>query len=269
MAEQIYRKPEDYDLEHEGSTEDIEFFVRLATRFQPKRVLELACGSGRVTLPLAEAGSEQDFTVTGVELAPEMLEQARKRREESAPAIHDRLELVAGDMRTWEAETSFDLVVSPCSSMCHLLTLEDRLAAWQCARTNLVPGGRFVVDVSMPDLAAYMDSFMTPPRALIEIDRDTSDPASGIRLLRYKTTRYLAHRQTAQIRYLYDKFSAASSGDPPDRYLSDYESHVYFPEEMRLLFLHTGFRIESIYGDYRARSLGPASRQMIVVGVRE
>jgi hypothetical protein len=47
----IYERPRDYDLEHEGDDEDIEFYLRLLTEWQPKRVVELASGSGRVTIP--------------------------------------------------------------------------------------------------------------------------------------------------------------------------------------------------------------------------
>ena len=45
-TEPIYRNPRDYDLEHEGDDEDIAFYLRLATRLKPRRVLELACGAG-------------------------------------------------------------------------------------------------------------------------------------------------------------------------------------------------------------------------------
>jgi hypothetical protein len=168
-------------------------------------------------------------------------------------------------MRTWQADEPFDLIVTPCSSMCHLLTLEDQLLAWKQAYANLAPGGRFVVDVTMPNLAVYADSFTTPPRSIVEIDRDTTDPETGTRLLRYKTTRYIAHEQRARIRFLYDKFEAQGG---LDHYVSDYESHVYFPREMQLLFLHTGFEIEEVYGDYQGRPLGTTSRQMITVGVK-
>jgi SAM-dependent methyltransferase len=266
MPEQIYERPDDYDLEHEGDTEDIAFFVRLAERLKPKRLLELACGSGRVTLPLAEAGARSGFRVVGLELVPEMLREAERRRAEAAPEVQANLELVPGDMRSWQADEPFDLIVTPCSSICHLLSLEDQVAAWRNAHGNLQPGGRFVVDVSMPNLAAYADSFTTPPRAVVEIDRDATDADTGERLIRYKTTRYLAHEQKAEIRYLYDKFA---EGRSPDHYVSDYHSHVYFPRELHLLFLHTGFRIEAVYGDYHGRPLGPASRQLIIVGVKE
>ena len=91
VPEAIYQRPEDYDLEHVGDTEDVQFFCTLITALAPKRVLELACGNGRVTLPLAEAGAAHDFDVVGLELVPEMLEAARQKREEASPEVHQRL----------------------------------------------------------------------------------------------------------------------------------------------------------------------------------
>ena len=58
------------------------------------------------------------------------------------------------------------------------------------------------------------------------------------RLLRYKTTRYLPHEQRAEIRFLYDKFP---EGDRVDRYVSDFDCHVYYPREVELLYRVTGF----------------------------
>src|SRR5439155_18349159 len=94
------------------------------------------------------------------------------------------LTLIQGDMRSWKCDKPFDLIFSPGSSMCHLLSLEDQLSTWRRAWEKLVSGGRFIVDVSMPAHAAYADSFLTPPREVVEVDRDTSDPETGERLIR-------------------------------------------------------------------------------------
>ena len=263
--EAVYQRPADYELEHIGDTEDIEFFCDLARRLRPRRVLELACGSGRVTVPLAETGAAQGFAVVGIELVPEMLEVAQKKRAESSAATQERLLLLEGDMRNWKADQPFDLIVTPCSSMCHLLTLEDQLAAWRRAYDNLVPGGRFVVDVRMAELGNYVDSLRSPTRETVEIDLDTFDAESKTRLLRYKTTRYRAHEQKACIRYLYDKFIGAA---PPERSISDFESHVFYPRELELLYRYAGFHVESIFGDYQGRPLHPKSPQLIVVGLK-
>ena len=263
MAEPIYKQPDAYDLEHEGDSEDIGFFVRLAVEFRPKRVLELACGTGRVTIPLAESGHKHGFDVVGLEIIPEMLKAAEDRRAEAPAEIQRRLTLIQGDMRHWKADEPFDLILTPNSSMCHLLLLEDQIKAWSQARENLAPGGRFVVEVSMPDHAAYAESFQTPPREIVQIDRDTRSSDSDERLIRFRTTRYLAHEQRAKIRFIYDRLSGENV---QERFVSDYESHVYYPRELQLLYLHTGFEVEAIYGDHQGRALTESARSLIMIG---
>ena len=99
MTDTIYRRPEDYDLEHEGDERDIEFYRELVVRLRPRRMLELACGSGRLTIPLAEAAP--GMTVVGVELSGEMLELARRKLSDAGPDLGRRVTLHCGDMRTW------------------------------------------------------------------------------------------------------------------------------------------------------------------------
>jgi SAM-dependent methyltransferase len=261
--EAIYERPRDYDLEHEGDDEDVAFYQRLLSRWRPRRVLELASGSGRVTIPLACTAEGVGAEIVGLEVAAPMLEEARRKHETLTDAQRACARFVDGDMRQWRSAEPFDLVIAPCSSLSHLLTLEDQLATWQRAFDNLVPGGRFVADLTMPNLAAYAESLQTPPRTLVEIDVDTRDPRTGTRLLRYKTTRYLPHQQRAEIRFLYDRFPEEAGAD---RYVSDFECHVYYPREVELLFMLTGFTVESRWGDYAWRPLRPTSRQLIVVG---
>ena len=262
--EAIYERPADYDLEHEGDNEDIDFYVNLVTRLKPRRVLELASGSGRVTIPLARQAVALDFALVGLEIAEPMLAEAERKRTGLPPEAQGKLSFVKADLRSWAADDPFDLIITPCSSLSHLLTIDDQLAAWRRAHGNLVEGGRFVADLTMPNLPVYSESMQTPPRTTLEIDIDTSDPKTGARLLRYKTTRYLPHEQRAEIRFLYDKFPEGQQR--VDRYVSDFDCHVYYPRELELLFRSTGFQIEAKYGDYYGRPLRPSSRGLIYVG---
>lgn len=261
----IYERPRDYDLEHEGDEEDVRFYLDLVRRLRPKRVLELAAGSGRVTVPVAGIAEEVGCDIVGLELAAPMLEEAERKKRELPEGQRQRLTFVRGDLRDWAADEPFDLIFTPCSSLTHLLTLDDQIAAWRRAHDNLSAGGRFVVDLVMPNLPAYADSMQSPPRTPVEIDIDTCDPDTGERLLRYKTTRYIPHEQRAEIRFLYDKLAKNVA---VDRYVSDFESHVYYPREVELLFRLTGFEVESRYGDYRMRPLRSTSRAMIFTAVR-
>ena len=257
----IYDSPADYDLEHEGDAQDTVFYCALMDRLRPARLLEFGCGSGRLTLPIADVLAQWSGSVTGVDLSDDMLQQARNRRPDTigAPAI----QFAHGDMRTWRSHDTFDMVVIGCSSITHLLTLDDQLAVWRNAFAQLRPGGRFVLDISVPNLGSYVDSLRTPPRVLSEIDVDRIDEETGLRLVRHKTTRFDIVRQRADIQFIYDKFQDARL---IERYISDFTSHVYFPRELVLLYMMSGFTIESVWGDFAFRAPGPGSRDLVMVG---
>jgi SAM-dependent methyltransferase len=262
---QLYRRPDEYDLEHTGDEADLKFYVELATRLKPKSVLELACGTGRITLPMAEEGARSGFSVVGLDSEATMLKLARDKVRRLSPSARKRIKLVQGDMRKWHGRGPFELIIVPCSSITHLLEMRDQLGVWLRAYQNLAPGGRFVVEAPMPNFSAYADSFANPPRILVEIDRDVTDPKRNVRLVRRRTVTYLPDEQRAQIRFLYEKYRRKSL---VESYIDDFESHVYFPRELRLLFLHTGFEIEDVFGDYNRRPLSAKSEQMIVIGRR-
>jgi SAM-dependent methyltransferase len=261
----IYRRPDEYDLEHVGDEEDVLFYVSLARSLHPKSVLELACGTGRITVPLAEEAARSGFSVVGLDSEANMLKQAREKAAQMPAATRKRLRLVNGDMRKWHGRESFDLIVVPCASISHLLELQDQLDVWRRAFQNLAPGGRFVVETVMPNFSAYADSFANPPRTIVEIDRDVTDEPRKVRLIRRRTVTYLPYEQRAQIRFLYEKYHRKIL---VESYIDDFESHVYFPRELRLLFLHTGFEIEDFFGDYNRRPLRPSSQMMIMIGRR-
>jgi len=262
---EIYKHPNEYDLEHLGDDEDIAFYVSLVRSLRPRRIMELGCGTGRVTLPIAEEGARSGCEVIGLDNEPQMLERAQQSLVDAAPEVRRYLRFIHGDMRTFSAEPKLDLIVIPCASMSHVLELDDQIAVFKRCYANLNPGGRFIVEVTMPNLAAYADSFRVPPRTPLEIDLDRSDDGDGTRLIRRKTTRYLSDRQLAEIRFLYEKYQ---HGRAIESYIDDFKSHVFFPRELALLFVHTGFAIERTLGDYRGRPLAPNSPLIIMIGKR-
>jgi SAM-dependent methyltransferase len=135
----LYKHPDEYDREHLGDDEDISFYLSLSRRLEPRKVLELGCGTGRITVPLAQLG----FDVVGLDNQPE---------------IRQRLQFIAGDMRTWSAGSDFDLILIPASSITHVLSLEDQLAVSKTCRDNLRSGGRLLVEVTMPNMASFLPS---------------------------------------------------------------------------------------------------------------
>ncbi len=260
---QVYLRPDDYDLEHSGNDEDVLFYCRLSERLGAKKILELGCGTGRITLPLAELASPGERTIVGLDSAPAMLATARARLDATPSAVQKRTTFVQAQWQSWQADGQFDLILVPCASVTHISTLSDQIALWKRSFDNLSPGGRFVVEVTMPNLATFADSFSRPPRVLLETDLDVENKEEKTRLLRHRTTQYLGDEQRAFIRFMYEKLC---DGRSVERYIDDFQSHVYFPRELQLLFLHSGFEIETVYGDYLFRPLQNLSPLIIMVG---
>ena len=191
----IYTRPDVYDMEYEGaSNEDARFFARLLARLRPRRVLELACGSGRVTFTLAAALPMAE--IVGVDSSIEMLGKAAATRDAAQSSVRERVSLVEGDMRDWPGTGgAFDAVVIACCSVSHLLTLDDRRRTWATAFRLLRPGGIFILDVRVPDLATLAEAQRAQPRAFVDLDIDTTRRSLGeeARLLRCPATTYEPH----------------------------------------------------------------------------
>ena len=260
----IYERPDVYELEYaESDEEDVRFFTRALARLRPARVLELACGAGRITPPLAAALPATE--IVGVDSSLDMLERAKEMRGSSGAAAPNRLTFLEGDMRSWAGDgTSFDAVVIPCCSVSHLLTLNDRRQTWATAFRLLRPGGHFIVDVRAPDLATLAESQRVKPRAFVDLDVDATRQSRGedARLLRCTATTYEPHLQRANVRLVYDKFDAR---ELTERFVTDYHNHIYFPAELELLFIVTGFEIAQQYGDYAFGAFGRTSPFLITV----
>jgi SAM-dependent methyltransferase len=263
----IYTRPDVYDMEYAGaSNHDARFFASLVARVRPRRVLELACGSGRVTFTLAKALPMAE--IVGLDKSIDMLGKAATARDAAEPSVRKRVSLVEGDMRDWPGTgDAFDAVVIACCSVSHLVTLDDRRRTWATAFRLLRPGGVFILDVRAPDLATLAEAQRVRPRAFVDLDIDATRWVAGeeARLLRCTATTYEPHLQLANVHLLYDRFDQRGLAE---RLVTDFASHIYFPAELELLFLSTGFQIAQQYGGYRFVSVDRTSPYVVTVARR-
>lgn len=142
----LYQDPRLYQLEHGGQRSDLAFYLAVAARARPQTVLELGCGTGRVTLELARAG----YLVTALDAEPAMLEWLRHDLLELPRTIVDRVRIRTGDARTFrDDERSFGSVIAPFNLLQHLdeAGLTDLL---HNARAQLAESGRFACDLFAP-----------------------------------------------------------------------------------------------------------------------
>ncbi|GAA4525962.1 class I SAM-dependent DNA methyltransferase [Amycolatopsis samaneae] len=115
---------------------------RLAALAGDGPALEFAIGTGRVAVPLSARG----VPVTGIELSRPMLDRLRTKVDEQT------IPVVVGDMATATAPGRYPLVYLVYNTISNLLTQDEQVGCFRNAARHLVPGGRFVIELGVPDL---------------------------------------------------------------------------------------------------------------------
>jgi SAM-dependent methyltransferase len=132
-----------YDPWSRSVTEDIGFYVDQALAAGGP-VVELAVGTGRIAVPIVQAGID----VIGVDSSSEMLAVARSAA--IAAGVSDRVDLRLGDLREPPVPERTPLVICPFRTLLHMETEVEKLRALRAAHAIVEPGGRFVFDIFAP-----------------------------------------------------------------------------------------------------------------------
>ena len=257
---EYYERVSDYDLEYQSQTEqDVPFWCELVMRYTPERVLELACGSGRIGIELLHSPGK--FYLEGLDISPEMLNAYRRKLAKEPEAVQQRVTLHEGDMCDYQLEHKgqFDLIFLPFNSVTHLYEIEQQLDAFKNTYDHLAAGGRFVVDTFLPDIDYLSDALNRPSHVYLE--DEISAPDDKFTMLLYTSRKYDTFEQLQHIVWTHEKFFESGENE---RYLTKLDMHIFFPRELQLLFLATGFGIEAIYGGYDWQPFGRGTRQIVV-----
>ncbi|HTI13132.1 MAG TPA: class I SAM-dependent methyltransferase [Dictyobacter sp.] len=257
---EYYERVSDYDLEYQSQSElDVPFWRELVMRYTPQRMLELACGSGRIGLELLH--SPGAFQLEGLDLEQGMLKAYERKLAHESEEQRRRVTLHHGDMSDYALPNkgTFDLIILPFNSICHLYEIESQLAMFNTTFEHLAPGGRFVVDVFLPDIDYLSDALNRP--STVYLEDEIEDPAGEFTMLLYSTRKYDAFEQVQHITWTHEKFMTTGENE---RYLSRLDMHVFFPRELQMLFLASGFEVEAIYGDYLWKPFGHGTRQIVI-----
>jgi SAM-dependent methyltransferase len=261
-----YDDPALYDHEYRRRRQDVSFYRTLARELLggPGRILELACGSGRVTTALLRDGHE----VVGLDLSRPMLERAEARIARLGRPARARATLVQGDLRDFSLGARFPLVIAAFNSFEHLYTRGEVAACLARVGEHLAEGGRFAFDVQNPNLAWLMrDPRRRWARTVFR------HPTTGRRLAYSTNHVYDPVSQIAIIRIYYDPVdpppaaSGEAKGDPPNVVVL--AQRKFFPAELEALVAHAGFSVEERYGDFAGEPLtGEAESQLLVCRAR-
>jgi SAM-dependent methyltransferase len=207
---------------------------RLAELAGDGPALEFAIGTGRVAVPLAERG----LPVTGIELSPPMIDQLRTKADEAT------IPVIVGDMATAVAPGRYRLVYLVFNTISNLLTQAEQVACFRNAARHLTPGGRFVIELWVPELRKL------PPGQQATVWRS----APGyIGLDIYDVLR----QHVESHHFTFDEGGQARLFRSPHRYI--------WPAELDLMAQLAGFELESRHADWTGAEFTAESRSHVSV----
>jgi ubiquinone/menaquinone biosynthesis C-methylase UbiE len=240
-----------YDLLYLDIRHDIPFYLEYAKR-HGSPILEIACGTGRVLMPLAEAGYE----VWGIDLSPSMLAKARQNASVLPVEVTERVHLVQADMRDFQLDLQFPLVLVPFRSFLVLLTVDDQIRTLNNARRYMKEGGILVIDLFVPKYDALAQGQRQATKKIV-------NPENKHVLYRREDTTYEHVSQLIKANYTFEEYNEESNlvlsfqGTLKLRYIFRYE--------MEHLLSLSGFKLEAVYGTFDKKTYDCQSGEMIFV----
>jgi len=237
-----------YDLEHEGMAVDLNFYADKARRAHGK-VLELGCGTGRLTRHLARQG----VAVHGIDRAPDMLRRHRELLAAEVPEVAGRVTIEEADYRSWSATGPFGAVLWPFNALHHCSGDDEVLGVLEAARRWIRPDGFLALDCYLPDRSLYDRE----PQGRCEY-RDFQDPRTGETLTSWEQGWWDEPTRTHHVVYTY-------------RFLDgrEFRSHLrlrmFEHAELLALLSAAGWRLTRESSDFNGRPMDRSALKWVAV----
>jgi SAM-dependent methyltransferase len=254
-AGEHYLDAELYEYEYRRRRDDVNYYAACASGELPpdSEILELCCGSGRVTRKLLRSG----FHVTGIDMSEQMLVRARSGVARLPKRFRDNAEFQVGDMRDFHLGKRFPLIVMAFNSFEHLYNRKDIERCLRCIREHLQPDGLFAFDVQLPQLAWLIkDSKKRWARTKFR------HPITKQQLAYSTNHVYDPVTQIAMIRLYYQPLSTGPIKQTVTVKLSQ---RKFFPAELQALLHYSGFEVIRHYGDFAGEKLDEFAESQVLL----
>lgn len=222
---------------------DLQFYKKWLPKDKDSQVLELCCGSGRLTIPIA-----MEYNICGVDNSHSMLEQARLKATKEGL----KLDFIEADIRTLDLPHKYDLIFIPFNSIHHLYQNQDLFDTLNVVKKHLKEGGLFLLDCYNPNI-----------RYIVEAENELNEIAEyitedGRKVLIKQAMKYENKTQINRIEWHYfinDSFHS----------VQDLDMRMYFPQELDTYLKWNGFTILHKFGSFDEDVFNSDSEKQIFV----
>jgi SAM-dependent methyltransferase len=223
---------------------DLQFYKSMLPKIKGTRILELCCGTGRLTIPIAQKG----YNISGVDYTSSMIYQAKNK----ANKLGLEISFIEADIRKLELQEKYDLIFIPFNSVHHLYSNEDLFKTFNVVKKHLKKGGLFLFDCFNPNIQYIVNG----EQEQIEIASYTTD--DGREILINQSMRYENKTQINRIEWHYfinGQFDSTQNLD----------MRMFFPQELDSYLKLSDFDIIHKYGDFEKEPFNDNSEKQIFV----
>jgi SAM-dependent methyltransferase len=241
-----YDAPELYDLLFDSLDFDVPYWVETA-RTAGGPVLELACGSGRLLIPIRKAGVEVD----GLDSSPAMIRRLKERAAMDGLAVRAEV----ADMRDFSMGRRYARIFCGFNGFAHCETIDDQVAVLRRSLEHLEPGGALVLHMSYPGPAYWAE-----PDGAAVLEHEAPRPGGGkLQLWDNRKKNIVAQRQDSEV----EIWELGASDRPQAVHKFSTSQRWVYRFELELLFRAAGFARCDILGGFDGRPLTAPDDQMI------
>lgn len=238
--------PQLYHAHHSRNLEDLPFWLELAAQASDP-ILELGCGTGRVLIPLAQAG----YRTVGLDNDPAMLKFLQTQL---GPEIPHSPELIEADISEFELARQLPLIILPCNTF-STLSNDQRMGCLVCVRKHLQKGGIFAVSLPNPGLLLRL-----PARSWSEFEDEFTNPATGNPV--QVSSSWQRKKKTFTVTWTYDQLLPDGT---VDRLEVNVTHQVFDLSKTMADFENSGLAISELFGDFDCSQYTVDSPNLIIL----
>lgn len=223
---------------------DLQFYKQWLPKNKDAKILELCCGTGRLTIPIAKEG----YAITGVDYMASMLEEAKVKATKASLDIN----FVEADIRVLDLKDKYDIIFIPFNSIHHLYTNADLFKAFNAVKNHLKAGGLFLLDCFNPNIQFIVENEKEQKQIAEYTTKD------GRHVVIKQKMHYEHNTQINRIEWHYCINGWFNS-------VQNLDMRLFFPQELDTYLKYSGFKITNKFGSFDEKAFNNESEKQIFI----